>query len=270
MTFPVEFHLAGRAIPAHFVFEILAYAGGFQLYLLLRRRGANPRAAVPFEQNMWLLVGCVFGAIAGSKLLAWIESAPQYAAAIRTNPVAVLGGKTIVGGLLGGWIGVEIAKRLLGIRHSTGDLYVLPLVLGIAVGRIGCFLTGLADHTHGVHTSLPWGVDFGDGPRHPTQLYEIACLALLGVALALRARAPYRNGELFRLFMLGYLAFRFAVEFIKPTWKPCLGVSPIQLACLLGCAACIYGLWRMRAEAPAATTVAAATVPVEQPQGAST
>src|SRR5215212_1594838 len=136
MHFPVEFHLLGRPVPAHGVFELIAYTLGFQLYLLLRRRGFTARAAVPFDQNMWLLVACVFGALAGSKTLAWLESAPDYLAAARRNPLALLGGKTIVGGLLGGWIGVEIAKRKLRITHSTGDLYVLPLTLGIAIGRI--------------------------------------------------------------------------------------------------------------------------------------
>ena len=244
MTFPVEFHLFGRAVPAHFVFELLGYTAGFQLYLFLRRRQPDrPHAAIPFEQTAWVLVGCVFGAMVGSKLLALAESPLDYWNA-RANFAALLGGKTIVGGLLGGWIGVEIAKKRLGVTRSTGDAFVFPLVLGVAMGRVGCFLTGLADHTHGVHTTLPWAVDFGDGPRHPTQLYEIAFLALLGLALALRVRRPHANGELFRLFMLGYLLFRLAIETIKPTYKPWFGMSAIQLACLIGTIACAASLSR--------------------------
>ena len=38
MTFPVEFHVFGKALPAHLVLELLAYTVGFQMYLLLRRR----------------------------------------------------------------------------------------------------------------------------------------------------------------------------------------------------------------------------------------
>jgi len=245
VTFPVEFHIAGHPVPAHLVFELIAYSAGFQLFLFLRRRRARAtgEATIPFEQTAWILVGCVFGALIGSKLLAWIESPIEYWNA-RGNPAAWIGGKTIVGGLLGGWIGVELAKRKLAIRKSTGDAFVFPLILGIAIGRIGCFLTGLADHTHGVHSTLPWAVDFGDGPRHPTQLYEIAFLILLGAALALRARRAYWNGELFRLFMLGYIAFRFAIEFIKPRYTPWLGLSAIQLASLSGAAACIIALSR--------------------------
>src|SRR6476646_7477026 len=180
MTFPHYFHIFGARVHPHAVMELIAYTGGFQLYLLLRRR--QTRAAVPFERNMWLIVGCVFGALVGSKLLAWIESYPDYWPR-RFEPQTWLGGKTIVGGLLGGWAGVEIAKKRLGITRSTGDLFVFPLILGQCLGRVGCFLTGLDDHTHGNFTRLPWGVNFGDGPRHPTQLYEILFLLMLGVGI---------------------------------------------------------------------------------------
>lgn len=239
MTFPVDLNLFGFHPHPHAVFELLAYTCGFQLYLFLRRRW--PRAQVPLEKNLWLIVGCVFGALVGAKLLAWLESPLEYWQN-REQLAALLGGKTIVGGLLGGWVGVEIAKRRLGIAHSTGDVYVFPLVAGIAIGRIGCFLTGLPDHTYGVHSSLPWAVDFGDGPRHPTQLYEIAFLLILAVAIALRMRRPYENGRLFRLFMLGYLGFRFAIEFIKPVYNPYLGLSMIQIACLAGIGYCAWSL----------------------------
>jgi prolipoprotein diacylglyceryltransferase len=246
MTFPVVFHIGSRAIPAHTVFELLAYSVGFQLYLALRRRSKTPAAAVPFDQIMWVLVGCVFGALAGSKVLAWLESPHEYFDS--TDPLALLGGKTIVGGLLGGWIGVEIAKKQLGVTRSTGDLFVIPLCIGIAIGRVGCFLTGLPDHTYGTFSSLPWAVDFGDGPRHPTQLYEIAFLLVLAVVLMLRARRPYWNGELFRLFMLVYLSFRFCVEFIKPRFHPWMGLSAIQVACAVGAIVCAISLWRRAAE----------------------
>lgn len=231
MSFPVEFHLLGRSIPAHAIFETLAYVVGLQTYLLLRYR--QRERAVPVEQNLWLIVGCVLGALVGSKLLAWLESPVEYWSN-RHNPAAWLGGKTIVGGLLGGWIGVEITKKVLGITQRTGDLFVLPLILGIAIGRIGCFLAGLPDHTHGVATSLPWGVDFGDGiRRHPTQIYEMIFLLGFGAILIGRTwRLP--PGGLFRLFVVGYLTFRFLIEFIKPRYTGYLGLSAIQWVSLAG------------------------------------
>lgn len=245
MTFPVYFNLFGHRVHPHMVLELVAYTAGFQLYLRMRKRW--PRAAVQTEQNMWLIVGCVFGALFGSKLLAFVESFNAYRPHLH-DPRMWLGGKTIVGGLLGGWAGVELAKWRMGIRQSTGDAFVFPLILGIAIGRIGCLLTGLDDHTHGMHSSLPWAIDFGDGPRHPTQLYEITFLALLAVVLGHLARRgpdspPRSNGRMFRLFMLGYLSFRFAVEFIKPRETPLAGMSMIQAACLIGACVC---LWQLR------------------------
>jgi phosphatidylglycerol:prolipoprotein diacylglycerol transferase len=260
MTFPVYLNLFGLRLHPHPVLEVLAYAGGFQLYLLLRRRGMFPQAKVPLEQNAWVIVGCIFGALVGSKLLAFAESFHHYWA-MRDNPFAMLGGKTIAGGLIGGWAGVEIAKRAVGITHSTGDAFAFPLILGMCVGRVGCFLTGLADHTYGLHTGVPWAVDFGDGPRHPTQLYEIAFLLLLGAALFVRMRTPHPNGQLFRLFLLGYLVWRCAIEFLKPRDLLVGPLSAIQLASFAGATVCAYSLFRRpdRRDALAATTPANVT-----------
>jgi phosphatidylglycerol---prolipoprotein diacylglyceryl transferase len=47
------------------------------------------------------------------------------------------------------------------------------LAAAIAVGRLGCFFSGIEDRTYGTPTDLPWGYDFGDGIlRHPVELYE--------------------------------------------------------------------------------------------------
>jgi prolipoprotein diacylglyceryltransferase len=87
-------------------------------------------------------------------------------------------------------------------------------------------------------------VNFGDGLRHPTQLYEILFLILLGTWLALRGRKAHREGDLFRRFLLGYLGFRLLIEFIKPTFKPWLGLSSIQVASLLGALWCARAIAR--------------------------
>jgi prolipoprotein diacylglyceryltransferase len=258
MTFPYEFHLLGLRLHPHAVMEICGYTGGSQLYFFLRRREKRLAPPVPIEANLWLLVGCVFGALFGAKILALLESWREIQAEVAAgNTIALLAGKTIVGGLLGGWIGVEIAKRIQGIRRSTGDLFVFPLIIGIALGRVGCFLTGLADHTCGIATNLPWGIDFGDGiRRHPTQLYEIFWLLEMGVLLTVmkvvRARKARWfsvldvSGSLFRLFLIGYFGFRFFVEFIKPSDKPLLGLSAIQATCLVAVIVCVVQLIRSK------------------------
>lgn len=242
MTFPYYFDLFGLRLHPHLVLESLGYFVGARVYFSLRRRTAE--TPLPLETNLWLLVGAAFGAWAGSKLLAWAESPQHYLALATDDTAALLGGKTIVGGLLGGWAGVEIAKKFTRVTRSTGDVLIWPLALGTAIGRVGCFLTGLSDRTYGVATTLPWGVDFGDGVyRHPTQLYESLFVLTLATTLTLDTRRrALPNGARFRLYFTGYFLFRFAIEFLKPRETPFLALSAIQFASLLGAALALLTL----------------------------
>jgi phosphatidylglycerol---prolipoprotein diacylglyceryl transferase len=226
---PVHIQLGRYALHPHFVFEALAYFVGFRLYLFLRRRHGDP---LPSVQRGWLIVAVILGAVVGSKALAWASD--PLGAWREWGLVVSAGGKSIVGALLGGWAAVELTKRRLGIRRATGDLYVVPLAVGIAIGRIGCFLTGLSDRTHGIATTLPWGVDFGDGvARHPTQLYEIAFLLVLAAVLLFLATRPHGEGDLWKAFVLTYLGYRFLVAFIQPGIR-LAGLTAIQWASLAG------------------------------------
>ena len=140
-----------------------------------------------------------------------------------------------MGGLLGGVVAVEGVKRWLGVTTRTGDLFAVPLTLGIAIGRVGCFLAGLPDGTSGNPTAVWAGVNFGDGvPRHPTQLYEIGFLLALGWVLLRVARGAPQAGDVFRVFMIGYLGFRLVVDAIKPAPVEGFGLSAIQWASLAG------------------------------------
>jgi phosphatidylglycerol:prolipoprotein diacylglycerol transferase len=235
VTFPVYLSVGTVRIPAHLLFEALAYIVGFEVYRRARARQGDHLS----DATRWTVIAAAaIGAAIGSKVLFWLEDPRLTIEWLRTDPSRLVGGKTIVGGLLGGTIAVEIAKWYAGERRSTGDLFVVPICAGTAVGRIGCFLGGLEDHTFGTPTSLPWGIDFGDGiARHPTQLYEISfMIAVIGVALRVAPRAvALRNGDRFKLFMLAYLTFRLAVDTVKPAAT--LGaMSAIQWACLLGIA----------------------------------
>jgi prolipoprotein diacylglyceryltransferase len=161
------------------------------------------------------------------------------------------GGRTTVGGLLGGWIAVALSQRRRNYP-STSDLLALPLCLGIAVGRLGCFLSGLADGTQGLPTRLPWGINFGDGIlRHPTPVYEILFLTALAGILSRYQRRPHPDGTTFRIFMAAYLAWRVLIDFIKP--EPLLyGLSMIQWASVLGLLVLLPGIMRLLAIHPSA------------------
>jgi prolipoprotein diacylglyceryltransferase len=249
MHFPFYLHIFALRIHPHPFFEGLGYFLGFQLYLMLRRREAKlGRPPLNTETNLQLVLGCAIGAFVGSKVLGIIENVPLLLSS-RLPLASWIAPKTIVGGVLGGWAGMEISKKILGVRKRMGDLVLFPVMLGMAIGRIGCFLTGLDDGTCGLPTRLPWGVNFGDGiPRHPTQLYDIVFLAMLAIVLAgfLRTRvAMAAPGLAFRVFVLAYCAYRLGVEFIKPTAKPYLGMSAIQLACISAIIFVLPGVVRM-------------------------
>jgi phosphatidylglycerol---prolipoprotein diacylglyceryl transferase len=239
--FPVEFTVGRMRIHPHLLFEILAYLLAFGIYFSLRRRFGDP-VSIP---TRWSVVAfAIAGAAFGAKALYWLED-PKFTLQHLHDPVFLMGGKTIVGALIGGLVAVESFKRQIGQRESTGDLFAIPLATGIAIGRVGCFLTGLSDHTYGVPTWLPWGIDFGDGVhRHPTQLYEVLFLiAFVPVLYSVMIRiAPanlsvrltaFRSGDVFKLFMVGYLGFRLLCDFVKPYPRVALGLGSIQWACVL-------------------------------------
>lgn len=225
----------------HAAFEFSAIALGVALY---RRRDG----AVTARGSFAVLVGLLTGAALGNKLVYLIERPDVWQRLVEGH--WALPGQSIVGGLLGGLLGVEIAKALTGQTRSTGDAMVWPIAAGLMFGRIGCFLAGLHDDTYGVPTTLPWGVDFGDGvARHPTQLYDIAAVAVL--AFAVHGRFDAKPGLAFKVFLAGYLAWRCGVDGFKPVLQPyAFGWSGIQWVCALALAIYapfVFRTWRRTA-----------------------
>jgi phosphatidylglycerol:prolipoprotein diacylglycerol transferase len=144
-------------------------------------------------------------------------------------------GRSILGSLAGAILTVELYKLHRGARGSTGYIYAVPFALLVAVGRLGCFFSGLGDHTYGVATTLPGAVDFGDGiPRHPVQLYE--SLSLLAFALfavmALKFRPQFFVNYGFYLCTGFYAAQRFLWEFLKPYATVAGGMNIFHFVCL--------------------------------------
>jgi phosphatidylglycerol---prolipoprotein diacylglyceryl transferase len=144
-------------------------------------------------------------------------------------------GKSVLGGLAGAILAVEILKRRLGITGSTGLRFAAPLAAAIAVGRVGCFFAGMEDRTYGTPTAVPWGHDFGDGiPRHPVQLYEAIAMLVFLVGFTLLLRRGYRIAARagFYLFVGVYAAQRFLWEFIKPYGTVIGPLNLFHLICL--------------------------------------
>jgi phosphatidylglycerol---prolipoprotein diacylglyceryl transferase len=230
MEFPVYLTIGAIKLHPHPIWESIAYFVSFRL--ALRRFRDNP---IKSEKRGVIIAGGLIGGILGAKILAILQHLDMLWSGDVDLAILFISGKTIVGALLGATFGVEVAKKLLKIDTATGDVFAYPLIIGTAIGRMGCFLTGLSDQTYGVQTSLPWGVDFGDRiSRHPTQLYEVIFMVGLLIYLRYRERKPMLAGDLFRFYMICYLSFRLAIDFIKPDFHPLLGMSAIQFACILG------------------------------------
>ena len=150
---------------------------------------------------------------------------------------------SIAGALAGGIIGVELWKALNGVRVSTGGALVLPICVGITVGRFGCFFAGLPDYTYGIPASVPWAVDLGDGVgRHPVQLYESLSMAAFTIAYV-RARlkdASWAREHAFHAMIIFYACQRFIWEFLKP--YPAV-VGPLNVFHFLMGGLVAYGLF---------------------------
>jgi prolipoprotein diacylglyceryltransferase len=220
---------------AHALFEASAITIGAFYYRMLQRHAGVSLGALMEGGRFAVLLGCIFGAAIGNKLMFWVEM-PHLLPLYWNKPDVWFAGQSMVGGLLGGLIGVELAKRQAGLRESTGDAFVFPVLLALMIGRTGCFVAGLADGTYGAPTELPWAIDFGDGvPRHPTQLYEILFAAVLWWWLAKRrALLAAESGLMFKLMLSAYLIWRLAVDALKPVpFDYGFGLSGIQLVCIV-------------------------------------
>ncbi len=232
---PILFRVGRVDVPTHDAFLVLGTLVAIGLFALEARR----RGLAGDERLWWVAVGALLGGAVFARLsVSW-----RYLAREPDPSLAGLwlyGGKTVLGGLAGAYLGALVAKRIVGIRWSTGDVFAPAVCLGLAVGRVGCFLT----EQPGTATSLPWGIRVSPEvaerlpncpqcalgvPMHPSFLYEIAfLLTLFAVLRWLRPRIAV-PGELFKVFLLAYGGFRFLVEFVRGNETLLWGLSGSQV-----------------------------------------
>ena len=147
----------------------------------------------------------------------------------------------MLSGLVGAWLGVHVAKRIVRYPLRTGDLFAPAVALALAIGRFGCFFT----EKPGTPTGASWGIVLDPDaaarvgapagvPLHPSFLYEIAFHAAAFAVLWFWLRhQPIAAGETLTLYVAAYAIFRFFVEFVRGNEVVWLGLTRPQLFLLV-------------------------------------
>src|SRR5262250_385897 len=195
------------------------------------------------------LIGGLLGARAHQALYHW----PAFVA----DPLGFFihrAGLVWYGGLLGGVLATIWPIRRAHVPYaSAADTAALGLAIGLAIGRVGCHLSG--DGDWGTPTTLPWGVAYTHGTVqwpyspgvlvHPAPLYE--AIALLGIfVLLLYLRSRLTPGAVFAVYLLLSGLTRLLVEFIRTNPAILLGLTEAQWTSVLLSGAAALWLWRHR------------------------
>lgn len=218
-------------VPTHDLFVGLGVVAAAVMFgLEARRRGHHD------ERLLYVVAGALTGGAVLMRMGTWL----QHVDLRRNAPLAeqwLYGNRSVLGGLVGAWIGVHVAKRLTGYRARTGDLFAPAVALGMAVGRIGCLLT----EKPGTPNPLGFGIRLDPAtaqrlhaaarvPLHPSFVYEIAFHAAAFTVLWGWARfRPFPSGETFVWYAAAYAVFRFLVEFVRGNEVVFAGLTRPQL-----------------------------------------
>ncbi|GAB6088469.1 prolipoprotein diacylglyceryl transferase [Spirochaeta dissipatitropha] len=184
---------------------------GMTAGLILVRRIAGQKA---YDENQLLSIGLVaiLSAIVGARLYYAIVFSPEY---FLAHPMRIFafheGGLSIQGGLLGGIIGTVLYCRIRQYSFwQAADIFAPGIILGQAIGRIGCDVFGIP-----ASRSFFWTVQVQGEYLHPVQIYEsLLNYALFLLIWRLRDRT-HRHGELFLIYAIGFAFNRFVVEFFR-------------------------------------------------------
>jgi phosphatidylglycerol:prolipoprotein diacylglycerol transferase len=200
----------------------LAYLAGIMLgYLYLKRLIRQPGAPMARRHAddfvFYVTLGIILGGRIGSVLF---YNFNEY----MKDPIAILriweGGMSFHGGLIGSTLAVLYLARKNGLSFlRVGDYACMCGPFGLLFGRLANFVNG---ELWGRPSGVSWAMVFPSGgpvPRHPSQLYEAALEGVLLFAimwvLFWYTRARYKPGMLAGVFIFGYGAARFVVEYFR-------------------------------------------------------
>ncbi len=231
--YPELLHLGPFVISSYGFMMVMAF---IVTYIFLRAEGK--RFGWEPELSQDLVFYAAIGGVIGSKIYYLIENigrgagrnlsglADVFAGIFTLDLQRIAGGiqnfgagLVFFGGLMGGMLAVTILlKRRQRPWLPMADTVAPALILGYAIGRIGCFLVG---DDYGTATTVPWAMTFPNGlppttvPVHPTQLYEFLLgLSIFGFLYFLRTRTKF-VGQLFSIYLILAGSERFMIELIR-------------------------------------------------------
>jgi phosphatidylglycerol:prolipoprotein diacylglycerol transferase len=207
----IELHSYGLLLAVAFLLAI-------QIFVARARARGLPEDAM-HALSLWLLVLAIAGARALFVLTHWRE----YAA----DPLSILrlweGGLILYGGYVAAIAGGIVYVRRRGLPvWRVGDAAAPSMALGVAIGRLGCFMNGCC---YGLPTHLPWGVHFPPETMasytfpgvalHPSQLYLSGSSLLLFVGILALDRKRRFDGWLFWTFVAADALVRIVIDFTR-------------------------------------------------------
>ena len=203
-------------------FLLLALVGSVFFWSRLARR----------DSRLFLIyLGALSGAFIGAKLV-YLFAEGWWDIGHADMWVRFATGKSIIGGLLGGYGGVELVKWSIGYRQATGDFFAVLAPLGIAVGRVGCWVNGCCAGSLCMQSSW-WTMHDKQGqPRWPAVPVELGFNLLFALTAAWLRRKGRLQGQLFHVYLIAYGSFRFLHEWLRDTPRFFDLVSGYQLAAL--------------------------------------
>ncbi len=215
---PILFHIGAIPVRSYGLMMAVAFAVG--IWIARRRalkQGLDPDVIIDLSFFI------ILAAILGSRLTYVIIHWPHF----QGDPLSVLriwdGGLTQYGGFVFGIVvGILFFIKRRIDPWLGADLVTPSLAMGVALGRVGCFLNGCC---YGRPCDLPWAVSFppdsaagsvyGWTAVHPTQLYAvIAALAIFVIVLVIEPRKPF-HGFLLWLFVLLMSIYRFLIDAVR-------------------------------------------------------
>lgn len=235
--FPVLYQNGPIVIYTHDFFTMLGLLAGLLLYYYeLKRRNMLG------YQIFFISIAAIIGGGIGARLSVVWEH-PEYYANVGSVPLSYFfahSGKSIIGGIVGGYLAIVLTKRLFRYTRSTGDCYAAAIPLAMAIGRVGCFLSELP---LGTPTGLPWGIAaspeaaqqfascaYCTQKMHPSMLYEIA-FHLVALFVIVRYRHLVAvQGDALKIYLLASAVFRFMVEFVRGSTEMLWGLTGPQVA----------------------------------------